>query len=314
MQLQTKMKTLESDKTHIQQVDALEKRIDTYEKIVALHQWKAVHGELLVHTSRLENVRAELSKSRDTYTRQQLYNTSVQHIARAAADIKTRLSNMIEFHRRFVGDKKVDGFKMWVYKSMVIPMIEKEVNGFIQNIDDFTLKIRIRNGHFIYMLHDRGSTPTLDHASGYQKFIVGLGMRIALSRIGAVGQNMKHLFIDEGFVACDSNNILKIKEVIDLLKTVGGYNSVMLISHLEAIKDIAQTRIDVCRPDDAKTSSIRLGVRRKAIQKARVEKAQSANNANSTTAERKKPGRPSKAAIAAALKSTTNTQLVLEKV
>jgi DNA repair exonuclease SbcCD ATPase subunit len=164
-------------------------------------------------------------------------------------------------------------------------MIEREMNAFIINIDTFSVKIRMKYGKLIFMLHDRGSTPTLDHASGYQKYIAGLAMRVALLRIGAVGKNVKHLILDEGFVACDSTNILKTKEIMELLMKIGEYNSIMMISHLENIRDIADIRIDVSRCAKNITSYIRFGAVRKQIRK---------NNDNKNDTVKAKPGRTRK--------------------
>ena len=178
---------------------------------------------------------------------------------------------------------------------MVIPLIEREMNAFIINIDIFSVKIRMKSGKLIFMLHDRGSTPTLDHASGYQKYIAGLAMRIALLRIGAVGKNIKHLILDEGFVACDSTNILKTKEIMELLMKIGDYKSIMMISHLENIRDIADTRIDVCRCSKNITSYIKFGVARKQLRKATSVCVDGASTGNSVTeTPKKKGGRPRK--------------------
>jgi DNA repair exonuclease SbcCD ATPase subunit len=47
------------------------------------------------------------------------------------------------------------------------------------------------------MVIDRGNTPTLAMSSGYQRFIIGISLRLAFACIGATGQNIRHLFIDE---------------------------------------------------------------------------------------------------------------------
>jgi len=179
-------------------------------------------------------------------------------------------------HQVFVGDKTVGsstgadtggaevtgGFKAYIYKHDVIPLIEKEVNAFLSTVDSFRLSIDFIKGGFNYSLHDRGSKPTLDNCSGYQKFVVGLAMRIALSRIGAVGQNIKHLFIDEGFVACDIDNIQKVSDILSSMMESNNYKSIMLMSHLDSIRDIAETRVNIGRSEDGETSFIRFGLQK----------------------------------------------------
>lgn len=161
----------------------------------------------------------------------------------------------------FVGEKggPSSGFKAWVYRTEVVPLLENEVNAFLGPLEDFRFVVKYHNGSLLYSLNDRGNQPTLDHASGYQRFIVGLAMRIALARIGAVGQNIRHLFMDEGFVACDSTNIGKVEIILRNMMIVGGYSSVLLMSHLDAIREVAQTRIDIRRSDDDLFSHITWG-------------------------------------------------------
>jgi hypothetical protein len=270
--------------------EQLQSMVHMYKRIIAYWQFEDLDEQLADASAAAETAMKTLDAAKETARRSMIRSENARDVDNALQDLRMRLDKLNEFQRRFVGDKQNDGFKMWVYRTKVLPLIEQEVNRFIGYIDTFTLSIRIRKGNFIYMLHDRGSNPTLDHASGYQKFIVGLAMRVALARIGAVGQNVKHMFIDEGFVACDATNMMKTKEIMDLMLRLGGYHSILLITHLDTIKEIAQTRIDVCRPNGVLTSYIRLGLKRKAVPK--IKKAD-------TAPEVKKRGRqPKKAAVA----------------
>ena len=281
--------------------DRLENTIGLYKRIIAYWKFEDLDEQLADAVTAAETAVKRYETVADKALRLKVHTEQVGAVDVTLRDLKSRLDTLVEFHRRFVGDKQHDGFKMWVYRTKVLPLIEQEVNRFIGYIDTFTLSIRIRKGTFIYMLQDRGSTPTLDHASGYQKFIVGLAMRVALSRIGAVGQNIKHIFIDEGFVACDASNMLKTKEIMDLMLRFGGYQSILLITHMDTIKDIAQMRVDVCRPEGTLTSYIRLGLKKKAVPKMKkVTVTNPVTNETTITTVIKKRGRPSKASLAAA--------------
>jgi hypothetical protein len=226
---------------------------------LAQTEYSCIVRELASLRSRYEAYIAANAGLRLGFKRQQEFSNVYRDIKTVHSDVHSRYTTLVNFQTRFVGDKKHDGFKNWVYKTVVMPLIEKEINEFIKHIEPFRLRLHMRNGNFVYLLEDRGSMPTLDYASGYQKFIVGLGMRLALARIGAVGQNIKHMFIDEGFVACDTNNIQKTKDVLELIMTQGGHHSVLLISHLDTIKDITDVRVDVTRNLSANTSYIRYG-------------------------------------------------------
>lgn len=230
---------------------------------------------------RLETVRSqrkaaeeEVCRARDARIRtdaaldaSRLRVAKQESVSRAMADMQSRVNGLKRMQQHFSGDKQHDGFKLFVYRNKVIPLIQDEVNDFLQALDAIRLKIRIKNNKFIFMLEDRGATPTLDHASGYQKFIVNLGMRVALSRIGAVGQNLKHLFMDEGFVACDAENLRKTSGMLREIMTFGGYRSLILMSHLETIRDAAEVHVTIARSADNKFSLLRWGEQRTGVAK-----------------------------------------------
>ena len=204
--------------------------------------------------------------ARETTTRQLALYRGVQAIV---TDLQSRTERIRQLQQRFVGDKAAHqtGFKAYVYDECVLPLIQSEVNRFISTIEPFRLKIRMKHARFVFLLEDRGCTPTLDHASGYQKFVVGLGMRLALSRIQAAGHNVKHLFMDEGFVACDADNLQKTAGMLQEILAFGGYRSMIMMSHLDTIRDAAHVRIGLRRSSDNRSSILQWGQRRRAVPK-----------------------------------------------
>ena len=159
---------------------------------------------------------------------------------------------------KFIGDKTSDeGYKEWIYKNHVIPLIEKEINRFLSLIDTIRLKITYTDKSFQYMVIDRGNMPTLAMCSGYQRFIVSIALRLAFACIGATGQNIRHFFIDEGFVACDAFNLEKVQGMLRKMLEYGGYENIILMSHLEAIREAADLNINIER--DGMFSQIQWG-------------------------------------------------------
>ena len=61
-------------------------------------------------------------------------------------------------------------------------------------------------------------------------------VNLALARLGAAGHNIKHLFVDEGFVFFDSDNIARVGDLLRTIKRVGSFRSILIISHLQAIQ------------------------------------------------------------------------------
>jgi DNA repair exonuclease SbcCD ATPase subunit len=161
-----------------------------------------------------------------------------------------RIVKIKELELLFIGDKvSSDGYKEWIYKTQVIPLINSEMNAFLNMFEQFMFRMIYDKKNFIYLLEDRGNLPTLDKASGYQNFIIGLAFRIILTRIGAIGQQLKHLFIDEGFTACDSVNIEKVPALLKSILKYGGYESILIMSHLDSVRDCTSIHINIERKD-----------------------------------------------------------------
>ena len=194
--------------------------------------------------------------------------TSANGIDSIGRGYKTVLDELKESHNKlkilrdlFIGTKNGDGFKARLYRDRVMPLIEREINGFLAELEDFKFIVKMIDDKVIYMILDRGNEVVLSHASGYQKFVIGLAMRAALCKIGAAGQALKHIVIDEGFGCCDASNIQRANEIVRELMERGGYKSIILMSHIDAIREVSQRTINIIR-DEGKFSYIRHGIPR----------------------------------------------------
>ena len=178
------------------------------------------------------------------------HKSSLEKLEQCEMIYEDRIAKIKELELLFIGDKiSNDGYKEWIYKNQVIPLINNEMNNFLKMFENFTFEMTIEKKNFIYMIYDRNCTVPLDKASGYQNFIIGLAFRIILTRIGAVGQKLKHLFIDEGFTACDSVNIEKVPLLLRSILEYGSYKSIVIMSHLDSVRDCASINIHIERKE-----------------------------------------------------------------
>lgn len=232
----------------IQQKRELLDKQNVFVRARMYHEWKERDAEVQALVQKHQDLHVCHALMQASYKAQQDKKDQIEwykcHLD-MFVDAKQRLSAL---EGKFVGDKTSnDGYKEWIYREKVVPLVEGEVNKFLSTIEAIRLRITYEKKCFMYFLEDRGNMPTLDKASGYQNFVVGLAMRLALARIGAIGQNVRHLFIDEGFTACDVTNIEKVPLILQGIMSYGGYQSILLMSHLEHVQDASEKKIDIER-------------------------------------------------------------------
>lgn len=222
--------------------------LDLYHRTEMFIQWKLMREKLGHQRKLLQDKQRELVVMQTAFKEQAHQQQRVAWMESHLKEWTERKALLQQLDVKFIGDKQNgDGYKEWIYRERVVPLVQDEVNRFLATIETIRLKITYDRKCFLYFLEDRGNTPTLDKASGYQNFVVGLAMRIALARIGAVGQNVRHLFIDEGFTACDVVNIEKVPALLQGIMDHGGYQSILLMSHLEQVQEAAAMKIPIER-------------------------------------------------------------------
>jgi len=140
------------------------------------------------------------------------------------------------------------GFKQWVYANKVIPYLTKFANNIVSTLCDarpIQLIGKMIGGNPVWFISDTNISP-IEKSSGFQKFILGLAIRIALSKFGTTGMLSMQLFIDEGFTTCDSDNISKVPKFLSNMLNLYP-NGILLVSHLDDIKICAKLNINLTR-------------------------------------------------------------------
>ena len=176
-----------------------------------------------------------------------------------------------------------DGYREWLYKEHISPLIEKNVNSVLEMIcEERPLRLE---GEWLdkistlsWFVRDGSSRPVIEKASGFQRFIVGMACRVAFHQIGFCRIQYDQLFIDEGFTSCDSDNLEKVPDFLRSLLQM--YDSIYLATHLDELKICADSQIVIDR-DLSGLSQIR-------------STTSTASASVSVATEPKKKGRPTK--------------------
>ena len=106
----------------------------------------------------------------------------------------------------------------------------------------------------------QGEVRDYDSFSGGEKFRIDLSLRIALSKLLSMqtGHGLKLLVIDEGFGTQDEDGLDAIIDSIH--RITGEFEKIVLITHLEKLKDAFEVKIAVSRlPEKGSTFSIVTG-------------------------------------------------------
>ncbi len=143
------------------------------------------------------------------------------------------------------------GYRAWLYTARLGPQIGRAVNGLLVDIcEGRPLMLEgdwnEEAGTFVWFLRDGRTRVVFEKASGFQRFIVGMAMRVAMSRLGICKVVFEQLFVDEGFTACDSDNLERVPAFLRaLLGCV--YRCIVLATHLEDLKVCGDVQIGIVR-------------------------------------------------------------------
>jgi exonuclease SbcC len=152
-----------------------------------------------------------------------------------------------------------DGIQAYLIEN-AIPEIEDEANAILSRLTANRTYIAIES---VKDLQRGGTKETLDIKisdelgtrsyemySGGEAFRVDFAIRVALSKLLAnrAGTKLKTLVIDEGFGTQDTRGLEQLVEAIKAIST--DFEKILVITHLESLKDAFPVRIEVVKHPD----------------------------------------------------------------
>lgn len=153
------------------------------------------------------------------------------------------------------------GFTSWVYTHRALPALVSEVNALLATMNaGVKLDGTCKPEDAASLSWTLNAAPVYK-SSGMQRFVASLAMRIALAQLGACSHACRQLIIDEGFVALDGYHIAHVPEFLhDGILATGRFESVLLVSHLEGVKDAADVVVPITRDRATATSRLRFSL------------------------------------------------------
>ena len=183
----------------------------------------------------------------------------IESLKRNAAASSAKLSDLEEeqsVYRELVGAFGRQGIQAMLIET-VLPRLEEETNILLGRMTDNRMQVQLETqrerrsgrGDPIETLQinvsDELGPRGYEMYSGGEAFRVNLALRIGLSKVLAqrVGAPLPTLFIDEGFGSQDAAARERILDVIAAIED--DFDKVIVITHLEDLKDAFQVRIEV---------------------------------------------------------------------
>ena len=137
-----------------------------------------------------------------------------------------------------------NGVSYQVIKSL-LPLINDEINKVLANVAEFQILMSADGKKLdVQIKHPKYEPRAIEMASGAEKSLAGLALRIALTNVSTLPRP-SIMILDEPATALDDEGMVGFARVLDLCKSY--YDKVILITHLQALKDSADCSIDIER-------------------------------------------------------------------
>lgn len=116
----------------------------------------------------------------------------------------------------------------------VIPLLQEGANNLLLPLTNFSISIEQDddNSITVYKINNNNKL-NVELCSGFEKFIIGLSIRISLINLSKLSA-CNFMLIDEGFSCMDNNNINNLTSLFNTLKDM--FDFVIIISHLDSVK------------------------------------------------------------------------------
>lgn len=128
-----------------------------------------------------------------------------------------------------------------------LPVINQEVAKVLANIVDFEVFFEDSGKKFdIFIKHPKHEPRPIEMASGAEKSLAAIAIRLALLGVSSLPKS--DLFaLDEPGTALDETNMEGFIRILELIKVY--FKNVLLISHLDSLKDCVDMQIEIDKKD-----------------------------------------------------------------
>ena len=156
-----------------------------------------------------------------------------------------KISKSLRIYDLFSQATSNKGIPVQIIHAM-LPQINSEISKILKGVVGFTVDLEadLDSNTMDIFINYGDSKRIIELGSGMEKMMASLAIRVALINVSSLPKtNM--LMIDEGFGALDETNLEACGKLLQSLKK--WFKNIIVISHIDEIKDIVDNNIDILR-------------------------------------------------------------------
>jgi DNA repair exonuclease SbcCD ATPase subunit/DNA repair exonuclease SbcCD nuclease subunit len=239
---------LENCKLRLEILDKLN-TIDTYKKnIEDLQAKKELQSTRKTLETEKKEILQELKVLTEKETKIKLYNEQQINTHKKISEIDNELitlhstENLYKIYKSIINDKALPKLIL----SNTIKQVEREANKLIYSLAGLIVNITTENEidttKWEIIIKKNNTLLGSEQVSGYERFVINVGLKMALDKYKFYSGS-RIFFIDEAFDCVSEENLDKIDQLFDYLKTY--YKHILIISHNEELKKKIDYRINI---------------------------------------------------------------------
>lgn len=241
---------LEQSKLRLEILDKLN-TIDIYKKnIEDIQAKKELQSTRKTLETEKKEILQELKVLTEKETKIKLYNEQQIKTKKKISEIDNELitlqstENLYKIYKSIINDKALPKLIL----SNTIKQVEREANKLIYSLAGLIVNVtsntdaELDSTKWEIIIKKNNTLLGSEQVSGYERFIINVGLKMALDKYKFYSGSSV-FFIDEAFDCVSEENLDKIDQLFDYLKTY--YRHIIIVSHNEELKKKIDYRINI---------------------------------------------------------------------
>jgi DNA repair exonuclease SbcCD ATPase subunit/DNA repair exonuclease SbcCD nuclease subunit len=251
LKLEVEINKLENDVKAVENnIVKIEKQIEIYKKNNELFEkLDSLNQQLVEAKNEASKVNKQFAKLDEELIETYIKVGSTKNKIETLKNERTELENLRnEFaaYDYYMRCMHPNGISYEIIKKK-LPVINAEIAKVLSNIVEFEVFFEDDGTKLnVFIKHPKYDARPIEMGSGAEKTIAAMAIRLALLQVSNLPK-CNFMVMDEPGTALDSDNMEGFIRILDMVKSY--YDVVLLISHMDALKDIADTIITIDKKD-----------------------------------------------------------------